>query len=144
MQECISAFCHFAGEPILCLNFLCFLTSYFGSKIVNCGFWDLVYSLNSVFLYVFWISIENSVSPKMSLTTLLLWANDIFLAHFQFWFYFQSFICDKISSRLRQKRCKEAKKTKPSLPTSEQMPQTCENGADKQSKLPSKRFKIGV
>ena len=51
--------------------------SYFGSKNVNFGVWDLVGSLKCVFLYVFYIPAEISILPKMSQHSSMHWADDM-------------------------------------------------------------------
>ena len=57
--------------------FHCFLTSYFFHKHINTLSWDLRYGSKCVILPVLLISIKNSISPKMSLTTFLHSHDDI-------------------------------------------------------------------
>ena len=73
-KKVVSAFLSFCGKAILCSDFLCislFLTTYFVHKNVNTLSWDLSHSSKCVILHALSISITNSISPKMSLTTFL-------------------------------------------------------------------------
>ena len=65
-------FCHLAGKPILCSDyFIVFWHLIIFYKNVNTLIWDLHRVSKCVISTVLSISLNNSISPKMSLTTFL-------------------------------------------------------------------------
>ena len=74
-KKVVSAFLSFCGKSNFVLRFslyfIVFLTTCFVHKNVNTLSWDLNYDSKCVILHVLSISITNSISPKMSLTTFL-------------------------------------------------------------------------
>ena len=77
-SKVLSAFSLFSGKAISCSDFLCI--SLFFHKNVNTLSCDLYYGSKCVILSAPSITVNNSFSPKMSLTTFLNSADEIVLA----------------------------------------------------------------